>query len=286
MKHTRFLLALGVAALRLTAQTATHPTFAKDVAPILQQNCQSCHRPGEAAPFSLLTYEQARPWAKAIKAAVLQKKMPPWFADPQFGKFANRRLAVPEATSTRWWPGWMPALPWATRKDMPPPRQFVEGWTIPKPDIVFQLPKPFPVPATGVLEYQYVIIPTGFTQDTWVRARAGRADQLSRRSTTSSRTCASRAPTTSRTCRRTSSSRRPRPRTDAAKAPKDDVPNDWLTGYAPGQPPDMFKPGQAKLIPAGSDIVLEIHYMPRARRRRTSRAWAWCSPSSRPPSAP
>jgi hypothetical protein len=64
-------------------------TFARNVAPILQQNCQSCHRPGEAAPFSLLTYEQARPWAKAIKAAVLQKKMPPWFADPQFGKFAN-----------------------------------------------------------------------------------------------------------------------------------------------------------------------------------------------------
>ena len=67
------------------------PTFTKDVAPILQQNCQTCHRPGEAAPFSLLTYEQARPWAKAIKAAVLQKKMPPWFADPQFGKFSNDR---------------------------------------------------------------------------------------------------------------------------------------------------------------------------------------------------
>ena len=69
------------------------------------------------------------------------------------------------------------------------------------------------------------------------------------------------------------------------KVAKDDVPNDWLTGYAPGQPPDMFKPGQAKLIPAGSDIVLEIHYMPKGRRRRTSRGWAWCSPKSRPPSA-
>src|SRR5262245_35777149 len=64
-------------------------TFAKDVAPLLQRNCQECHRPGQAAPFSMLTYEQVRPWAKAIKAAVIQKKMPPWFADPQYGHFSN-----------------------------------------------------------------------------------------------------------------------------------------------------------------------------------------------------
>src|SRR5260370_7443107 len=73
-----------------TAATNPSPvTFTKDVAPVLEKNCQGCHRPGEAAPFSLLTYEQARPWAKAIKDAVLEKKMPPWFADPQFGKFAT-----------------------------------------------------------------------------------------------------------------------------------------------------------------------------------------------------
>src|SRR5437773_7335811 len=76
----------------LLAQTPAHaatPTFTKNVAPILQARCQDCHRPGEAAPFSLLTYEQARPWAKAIKAAVLTRKMPPWFADPHYGKFKN-----------------------------------------------------------------------------------------------------------------------------------------------------------------------------------------------------
>src|SRR5579872_7489833 len=65
------------------------PTFTRDVAPILQRNCQTCHRPGEAAPFSMLNFEQARPWAKAIKEAVLEKKMPPWFANPQVGKFSN-----------------------------------------------------------------------------------------------------------------------------------------------------------------------------------------------------
>src|SRR3989475_5687718 len=86
MQRTMLVLVIGLmASLSLPAQA----TFTKDVAPILQQNCQTCHRPGEAAPFSLLTYEEARPWAKAIRYAVLEKKMPPWFADPQFGKFSN-----------------------------------------------------------------------------------------------------------------------------------------------------------------------------------------------------
>src|SRR5215470_19388700 len=87
MQRRVMILVMGMcAAESLWPQT---PTFARDVAPILQLHCQTCHRPGEAAPFSLLTYEQARPWAKAIKYAVLEKKMPPWFADPQFGKFSN-----------------------------------------------------------------------------------------------------------------------------------------------------------------------------------------------------
>src|SRR5215469_3474637 len=68
---------------------AAEPTFTRDVAPVLQRNCQACHRPSKAAPFSMLTYDQVRPWAKAIKEAVLERKMPPWFADPQFGRFAN-----------------------------------------------------------------------------------------------------------------------------------------------------------------------------------------------------
>src|SRR5882762_5352697 len=82
------LLFIACAWSSVSAQT---PTFTKDVAPIFQKNCQICHRPGESAPFSLLTYEQARPWAKAIKAATLQRKMPPWFADPHYGKFSTDR---------------------------------------------------------------------------------------------------------------------------------------------------------------------------------------------------
>ena len=142
-------------------------TFTKDVAPILQRNCQMCHRPGEAAPFSMLTYEQTRPWAKAMLAAVVQKKMPPWYADQKVGKFANDRTLSQSDIDTL--VGWVNAgAPLGNPQDMPAPREFVEGWTISKPDVVFQLPKPFPVPATGIMEYQYVIVPTGFTKDTWV----------------------------------------------------------------------------------------------------------------------
>ncbi len=265
MLRTIFALSIAFSsAVTLSAQwNNAKPTFARDVAPVLQRNCQTCHRPGEAAPFSLLTYEQARPWAKAIKEAVLQKKMPPWFADPRFGKFSNNASLSQSDIHTL--VAWVDAgAPPGDSKDVPAPRNFVEGWTIPKPDVIFQLPKPFPVPATGVMEYQYVIIPTGFTKDTWIQHVQA-------------------APTNYRVVHhivayvRTPGSNyfkdmpvneffeAPPAKKDGVEPAKDDVPSDWLTGYAPGQPPDMFKPGQAKLIPAGSDIVFEIHYMPNGK---------------------
>src|SRR5437588_4568610 len=164
---SRILFIFATSALLAQAATPA-PTFAKDVAPILQQKCQMCHRPGEPVPFSMLTYEQTRPWAKAIKSAVLQKKMPPWYADPQVGEFANdASLSQRDINTLVAWVDSGAHL--GDPRDMPPPREFLEGWKIPKPDVVFELPKPFHVPATGVLEYRYVIIPTGFTKDTWVQ---------------------------------------------------------------------------------------------------------------------
>src|SRR5689334_16772102 len=85
------LLSAACTAMFAAAATNDSPTFNKDVLPVLQKQCQSCHRPGEVAPMSLLTYQEARPWAKAIKAAVLSKKMPPWFADAKYGHFQNER---------------------------------------------------------------------------------------------------------------------------------------------------------------------------------------------------
>src|SRR5450432_1741866 len=125
MLHSALVLGIGIgAAIGLSAQNlgASGPTFTKDVAAILQRNCQPCHRPGEAAPFSLLTYEQARPWAKAIKSAVLLKKMPPWFADPRYGKFSNdRALSQGDIDKVV---NWVDAgAPLGDPKDMPAPRQ-------------------------------------------------------------------------------------------------------------------------------------------------------------------
>ena len=261
MKRAVLVLVTGISAAVILPAQASKPTFTRDVAPVLQKNCQGCHRPGQAAPFSLLTYEQARPWAKAIKEAVLQKKMPPWFADPQFGKFSNDASLSQADIKTL--VGWVDSgAPAGDRKDLPAPKEYVAGWTIPRPDVVFELPKPFAVPASGVLEYQYVIVPTGFTQDTWVEhvEAAPTNHSVVHHIVAYVRTPGSSyfkdmpkgeffvAP--------------PANKKEGDKAPKDDVPNDWLAGYAPGQPPDMFQPGQAKLIPAGSDIVLEVHYVP------------------------
>ena len=95
-----FAAALGITAVLFAslgaAQTAPSVTFAKDILPILQKNCQGCHRPGQIAPMSFLTYDSARPWAKAMKEAVLTKKMPPWDADPAVGHFLNDRSLKPE----------------------------------------------------------------------------------------------------------------------------------------------------------------------------------------------
>src|SRR5580692_7386945 len=108
---------------------ASNITFNKDVLPVLQANCQSCHRPGEVAPMSFTTYESTRPWAKAIKAAVLSKKMPPWPADPRFGHFLNDRTLSPDEISTlvAWVDSGAPA---GEIKDQPPPIQWPTGWAI------------------------------------------------------------------------------------------------------------------------------------------------------------
>ena len=160
------LVALSCTSYMCAAQPET---FSKDVAPILQAHCQACHRPGEAAPFPLLTFQQARPWAKAMKEAVLLKKMPPWYADPQYGKFANDRSLLREDVATL--VAWADAgAPEGDLKDLPPEVHYAEGWSIPKPDVVFEFPRAFSIPATGTIEYQKVIVPAGFTEDKWVQA--------------------------------------------------------------------------------------------------------------------
>ena len=170
--------------LALTLQAAntgkTAATYAKDVAPILFKNCASCHRPGEGAPMSLLDYQSTRPWAKSIKQAVVAKVMPPWLADPKYGHFANdRRLKQTEIDTIV---SWVDAgAPRGNVADMPAAPKFVEGWQLGKPDVVFEMPAAFEVPAEGVIPYKYFSVPTGFTEDKWVRGvevRAGSPSEV------------------------------------------------------------------------------------------------------------
>ena len=197
MKRTLRTLTIVIClAASLRAQMGNMPTvtYTKDVVPILQKHCQSCHRPGEAGPFSMLTYEDLRPWTGAIRLAVQHKIMPPWYADPQFGHFSNNRALSDQEIKTM--VSWVIAgSPKGDPKDMPPPLQFTEGWGIPQPDVVFQLPKPFPVPESGMMEYQYVIVPQDSPKTPGCRRRRCVPPTVPW-CTTSSPTCANQVRTT------------------------------------------------------------------------------------------
>ncbi|HLY62012.1 MAG TPA: thiol-disulfide isomerase [Terriglobia bacterium] len=231
-------------------------TFTKDVAPIIQKHCQVCHRPGEAAPFSMLTYEQTRPWAAAMAEAVQLRKMPPWFADARYGEFSNDRSLTQKDIDTisAWAKG---GAPKGDSNNPPPPVEFAAGWAIPNPDVVFEMPLTYQIPATGTIEYQKIIIPTGFTEDKWVQFAEARPDN---RAHIHHIIAYVREPGS-----HWLQGEKPGVFFVAPK-PKDEnidtssLPSDFLVGYAPGQPPEMLAPGQAKLIKAGSDIVFEIHY--------------------------
>jgi len=143
-------------------------TFNKDIAPIFYKNCAGCHRPGEIAPMSLLDYESVRPWAKAIRQAVLSRKMPPWFADPKHGSFANDpRLSDEEMSKIKAWVDG--GSPEGNPGDLPPKPTFVEGWKLGKPDIVIDIGQDFSV-APGNDAYEYFTVPTNFTEGKWIRA--------------------------------------------------------------------------------------------------------------------
>ena len=145
------------------------PTFTKDVAPILYANCTSCHRPGEIAPMSLMTYEEARPWAKSIRDEVTEGTMPPWHADAPKGTFHNERVLTAEEKDilTKWANG---GAPKGDPKDMPATPTYADGWVLGKPDAVFEMEQPYKLPADGTIEYEYFYIPTNFTDAKWVKS--------------------------------------------------------------------------------------------------------------------
>jgi len=216
--------------LLLSPAFASTLTFHKDIEPIFQAHCQSCHRPGEVAPMPLLKYQDARPWAKAIRAAVITGKMPPWSPDPHYGKFLNDLSLAPGEKEKI--VSWIDAgAPEGKPSDAPAPRQFPEGWNIPQPDVVFELPEAYDVPASGTIDYKYIRVPTNFTEDKWVQIAEVRPGAPS---VVHHAIVVMRAP----------GSRR----------------DEYLAGYAPGMTPQIWKPGEARLVKAGSVLEFQMHY--------------------------
>lgn len=247
-----------LAASALSAAPAA--TFYKDVLPIIQDRCQECHREGEIGPMAFSGYPDTRPWAKAIKEVVRSRKMPPWFADPAHGSFSNDRSMTRKEIETI--AAWVDAgSPEGDRKDAPAAREWPTGWGIPKPDMVFTMPSAFPVPADGKIDYQYIVLPTGLTEDKWVQIVEARP---SARSVVHHVVVYIREPE-SKWLRGEAEPGVPfvPPPSSGGGRRRNDIGgagSDILTIYTPGNLPDTFHPGQAKLIKAGSDLVLQLHY--------------------------
>ena len=268
---------LVMLAVRTASAQTDGVTFLRDVLPILQKRCQTCHRPGEAGTGSFLTYESTRPWAQAIKAAVLTRKMPPWFASPEFGHFLNeRRLTDAEIRTLV---SWVDAgAPQGDSGGSKPARvKWTTGWNI-QPDVVFTAPRPYVVPAQGALDYVYIVIPTNFEHNTWITAGEIRPSDRSVVHHVSAfwRPAGSawlkdakpgvpyvipKAQLNSadfkRTLNRSAAGAQPLQLESGAE---------FLIGYSPGMPVQDFSIGHAaKLIPAQADLVLELHFTPNGR---------------------
>jgi hypothetical protein len=244
------------------AAAAGGPTFSKEVAPILYKECANCHRPGEIAPMSLLTYEQARPWAKSIREKVMGGQMPPWHASEPKGTFVNdRRLTDAEKNTLI---AWVDAgAPQGDPKDLPPTPRFVEGWQIGKPDLVLSMPKPYDVPASGTIEYQFFAIPTNFTEDKWIQAievRPGNRSVVHHilafvREPGKPAESPAYVTVVPRMPRLAASREGDAPRPGQASGP-----GTLIATEAPGTNAMIFDPGSALKIPAGASIIFQVHY--------------------------
>ena len=259
MKSLAILL-VSVAGLR--AADAQAVTFYRDVLPILQNRCQSCHRAGEIGPMPLGSYTEARPWAKAIRQAVVTRKMPPWNADGPHGKFRNDpSLSQAEIDKLTAWID--SGAPEGSAKDAPPARSFTEGWSIGTPDVVFEMPEAYDVPAAGTIEYTYIIVPTGFTQDRWLSSAEVRPGD---RAVMHHANVYVREPGSA--WLREYPYGKPfvpeekgqRAATGGSSSAGASVREQVLVGYIPGRPAKQVPPGYGMLVPAGSDLVFQLHY--------------------------
>jgi hypothetical protein len=200
----------------------------------------------------MLTYKDARPWASSMKKAVVSRMMPPWHAEPGIGHFGNdRRLPQAEIDTIASWAD--AGAPEGDPKKAPPPLTFVDGWNIGQPDKVFEMPTPFSVPARGTIEYQWIVFPTGLEKDTWIEGVEVRPGD---RSVVHHVIAFYRRPGSNWLANAKPGIPTPKASGDSETGMSDGA----IGGYVPGLPAGRLKPGRAVLLPAGSDIVLQVHY--------------------------
>jgi hypothetical protein len=214
-------------------------TYCKQVARVLERHCTACHRAGSIAPFALERYQDAAGWAETIREVVRDGRMPPWDADPKYGRFVNNP-SLSEAKK-RLLEDWVEnGVPEGDPKDLPKPERFTPGWRIAKPDRVIQMPTPYRVPATGVLPYEYFTVDPGFKEDKWVQASEVRAGSPAVVHHVVVIVQPPGAP---------------------SPALQGGIGSPVAIG-APGTEPLVFPEGIARLVPAGSKLVFQMHYTP------------------------
>jgi len=239
-----FVAAFSPAAFGGQAPAEPAVTFSRDVAPILQKACQNCHRPGAIAPMSLLTYQDARPWARSIKTKVSAREMPPWYIDRHVGitKFKDDpSLTDAEiATIVKWVDGGAPA---GNPKDMPPPRQFsdLDKWHIGKPDMVVSLPKPYELRANGPDEFYDVDVDPGFKEDMYISAVETKPEPFSFKVVHHATA-------------------------NMIEDEEADPVGFFFNEYALGKNGDIFPEDSGRLIKAGSKIHFNLHLHPSGER--------------------
>lgn len=273
------LTALALLTLAAAAAAAEAPTFNKDVLPILQRNCQNCHRPGQVAPMSLLDYEHARPWAKAIRAKVVAREMPPWNADPKIGRFSNDSSLKQDEIDT--------IAAWVDQgaregdaRDKPTAIAWPEGgWTV-KPDHVVKGPATR-IPAStknNVIEWARVAVPSGLDRDTWITSIEVRPSEPA----VTHHICVHFMPHNpdveygkyywNEVMRDDRGVEIPRKKGETMQQSLDTKPalretSEGEACYLPGLQSlmDYREKGAAKLVPAGTDIVFSLHYTPNGK---------------------
>ena len=227
------LLLLAGAVLALDAAFGPDTvTYHGEVSRVLEDNCVSCHREGGIAPFSWREYEVARARASMIPTVLAEGRMPPWFASPEHGEWANERRLREE--ERRVLLEWVEAgAPEGDPEDAPEPREFVDGWQLgEEPDTVIRLPEPQQVPAEGVVPYRYVHVKTDYSEDRWIQKAELR-------------------PTGTEVAHHA---------IVFQEGPDAERRGPWVVGWAPGVPPSQFPEGTGKLLPAGGWLTFQLHY--------------------------